>query len=236
MQIPIRILMARYQNHLYRIAFSICQNREDAEVDLNPASIRRSRTTRVVRRMCYTAACLVMLFAASNGICYAATGSSLVHTIIVMANGANVEISEDGISVSFTIESTGDLSYTTAENGRLYLNLNDEKTDITDQCSATDYFRKDYTDSEGNTHVIIAGGTVDSYGWAEYIFNAEGKYIFNTMNIPTDDANPDYVPAWFTKAEKDLGLDADALLEQDGSYKMDENSVEQTETVTESAQ
>ena len=31
MKIPIRILMERYQNHLYRIAFSICQNREDAE-------------------------------------------------------------------------------------------------------------------------------------------------------------------------------------------------------------
>ena len=36
-----------------------------------------------------------MLFAASNGICYAATGKSLVHTIIVMADGSNVEISED---------------------------------------------------------------------------------------------------------------------------------------------
>ena len=208
----------------------------DAEINLNPASIRRSRTTRVVRRMCYTAACLVMMFAASNGICYAATGKSLVHTIIVMADGSNVEISEDDNSVTFTIEKTGDLSYTTAENGRLYLNLNDEKTDITDQCSDTDYFRKDYTDSEGNKHVLIAGGTVESYGWSEYIFNSEGKYIFNTMNIPTDEADPKDVPAWFTKAEKDLGLDADTLLEQGGSYKIDETGIEQTETVTESAQ
>ena len=208
----------------------------DAEINLNPASIPRSRTTRVVRRMCYTAACLVMMFAASNGICYAATGKSLVHTIIVMADGSNVEISEDDNSVTFTIEKTGDLSYTTAENGRLYLNLNDEKTDITDQCSDTDYFRKDYTDSEGNKHVLIAGGTVESYGWAEYIFNAEGKYIFNTMNIPTDEANPDETPVWFAKAEKDLGVDADALLEQGGSYKIDETGIEQTETVTESAQ
>ena len=208
----------------------------DAEINLNPASIRRSRTTRVVRRMCYTAACLVMMFAASNGICYAATGKSLVHTIIVMADGSNVEISEDDNSVTFTIEKTGDLSYTTAENGRLYLNLNDEKTDITDQCSDTDYFRKDYTDSEGNKHVLIAGGTVESYGWAEYIFNSEGKYIFNTMNIPTDETDPKDVPAWFTKAEKDLGLDADTLLEQGGSYQIDETGIEQTETVTESAQ
>ena len=208
----------------------------DAEINLNPASIRHSRTTRVVRRLCYTAACLVMLFAASNGICYAATGKSLVHTIIVMADGSNVEISEDDNSVTFTIEKTGDLSYTTVENGRLYLNLNDEKTDITDQCSDTDYFRKDYTDSEGNKHVLIAGGTVESYGWAEYIFNSEGKYIFNTMNIPTDEADPKDVPAWFTKAEKDLGLDADTLLEQGGSYQIDETGIEQTETVTESAQ
>ena len=218
----------------YKKAFDALQT--DAEIHLNRTAIRHSRTTRVVRRVCYTAACLVMLFAASNGICYAATGKSLVHTIIVMADGSNVEISEDDNSVTFTIEKTGDLSYTTAENGRLYLNLNDEKTDITDQCSDTDYFRKDYTDSEGNTHVLIAGGTVESYGWAEYIFNAEGKYIFNTMNIPTDEANPDAVPVWFAKAEKDLGVDADALLEQGGSYKIDETGIEQTETVTESAQ
>lgn len=218
----------------YKKAFDTLQT--DAEINLSRTSIRHSRTTRVVRRICYTAACLVMLFAASNGICYAATGKSLVHTIIVMADGSNVEISEDDNSVTFTIEKTGDLSYTTAENGRLYLNLNDEKTDITDQCSDTDYFRKDYTDSEGNKHVLIAGGTVESYGWAEYIFNAEGKYIFNTMNIPTDEANPDAVPVWFAKAEKDLGVDADTLLEQGGSYKIDETGIERTETVTESAQ
>ena len=218
----------------YKKAFDALQT--DAEIHLNRTAIRHSRNTRVVRRICYTAACLVMLFAASNGICYAATGKSLVHTIIVMADGSNVEISEDDNSVTFTIEKTGNLSYTTAENGRLYLNLNDEKTDITDQCSDTDYFRKDYTDSEGNTHVLVAGGTVESYGWAEYIFNAEGKYIFNTMNIPTDEANPDAMPVWFAKAEKDLGVDADTLLEQGGSYKIDETGIEQTETVTESAQ
>lgn len=218
----------------YKKAFDTLQT--DAEINLSRTSIRHSRTTRVVRRICYTAACLVMLFAASNGICYAATGKSLVHTIIVMADGSNVEISEDDNSVTFTIEKTGDLSYTTAENGRLYLNLNDEKTDITDQCSETDYYRHDYTDSEGNKHVLIAGGTVESYGWAEYIFNAEGKYIFNTMNIPTDEAKSDETPVWFTKAEKDLGVDADALLEQGGSYKIDETGIEQTETVTESAQ
>ena len=218
----------------YKKAFDTLQT--DAEINLSRTSIRHSRTTRVVRRICYTAACLVMLFAASNGICYAATGKSLVHTIIVMADGSNVEISEDDNSVTFTIEKTGDISSTTAENGRLYLNLNDEKTDITDQCSETDYYRHDYTDSEGNKHVLIAGGTVESYGWAEYIFNAEGKYIFNTMNIPTDEAKSDETPVWFTKAEKDLGVDADALLEQGGSYKIDETGIEKTETVTESAQ
>ena len=218
----------------YKKAFDTLQT--DAEIHLNRTTIRHNRTTRIIRHVGYAAACLVMLFAASNGICYAATGKSLVHTIIVMADGSNVEISEDDNSVTFTIEKTGDLSYTTAENGRLYLNLNDEKTDITDQCSETDYFRKDYTDSEGNKHVLIAGGTVESYGWAEYIFNAEGKYIFNTMNIPTDEAHPDETPVWFVKAEKDLGVDADALLEQGGSYQMDENSIEQTQTVTESAQ
>ena len=72
----------------YKKAFDTLQT--DTEINLSRTSIRHSRTTRVVRRICYTAACLVMLFAASNGICYAATGKSLVHTIIVMADGSNV--------------------------------------------------------------------------------------------------------------------------------------------------
>lgn len=38
------------------------------------------------------------------------------------------------------------------------------------------------------------------------------------------------------KLKKNLGVDADALLEQGGSYKIDETGIEQTETATESAQ
>lgn len=223
------------KNHeKYKQAFDCLTT--DAEINLNPASIRHSRTTHVIRRFGMAAACLVMLFAASNGICYAATGSSLVHTIIHMANGTSVEYEESDNSVSFTIEQVGDNSYTSVENGRLYLDLNGKKTDITDKCSDKDYYRQDYTDAEGNKHVIVAGGTTASHGWAEYIFNSDGAYIFNTMNIPNTEADPNANPTWFKNAEKDLGLDADSLIEQGGSYKMDENSIEQSETVTESAQ
>ena len=59
----------------YKKAFDTLQT--DAEIHLNRTTIRHNRTTRIMRHVGYAAACLVMLFAASNGICYAATGKSL---------------------------------------------------------------------------------------------------------------------------------------------------------------
>ena len=87
---------------------------------------------------------------------------------------------------------------------------------ITDKCSTDTYFRYDYTDADHITHVIVIGGTADDYGYAEYLFDADGTYIFNNMNVSSD------TPAWFVNAEKDLGVDAESLSDEAATYSVTE--------------
>ncbi len=117
--------------------------------------------------------------------------------------------------MSFRIEST-DQTYVNVKAGRLYFTLNGQQTDITDKCSADTYFRYDYTDTDHITHVIIIGGTVDDYGYAEYLFDADGTYIFNNMNVSSD------TPAWFVNAENDLGVDVESLSDEAATYSVTE--------------
>ena len=91
-----------------------------------------------------------------------------------------------------------------------------QQTDITDKCSTDTYFRYDYTDADHITHVIVIGGTADDYGYAEYLFDADGTYIFNNMNVSSD------TPAWFVNAEKDLGVDAESLSDEAATYSVTE--------------
>lgn len=117
--------------------------------------------------------------------------------------------------MSFRIEST-DQTYVTARAGRLYFTLNGQQTDITDKCSTDTYFRYDYTDADHITHVIVIGGTADDYGYAEYLYDADGTYIFNNMNVSSD------TPAWFVNAEKDLGVNAESLSDEAATYSVTE--------------
>ena len=54
-------------------------------------------------------------------------------------------------------------------------------------------------------HVILIGGTPDTAGWAELIFDENGEYLFNQMNVGTDDAEEE--PAWLLKGMHDQGVE-----------------------------
>lgn len=71
-------------------------------------------------------------------------------------------------------------------------------------------------DANHITHVIVIGGTADDYGYAEYLFDKDGTYIFNNMNVSSD------TPAWFVNAEKDLGVDAESLSDEAATYSVTE--------------
>ena len=99
---------------------------------------------------------------------------------VVVENGKNAE--NEWYEVSVT--ENGDNDYFEIEDGRIYFVLNDIKEDITDQCSNDTWFRYKNIKEDGDWSVILIGGTPDNCGWVELLFDKNGTYYTNIMNVP----------------------------------------------------
>lgn len=143
------------------------------------------------------AAAFAICLIGSNFISYAATGSSWIQKTLQLGNGASIEIDNSQEQTSVSVDGDYGLEqYILIHDDRMYFIINDEKIDITDQCSSEEYFQYDYAAADGTKHVIFAGGTIEEAGWAEFIFDSDGTYLTNIMHI---DGNAS--PAWLINAE-----------------------------------
>ncbi len=147
---------------------------------------KRSKNYLWIRAAACIAACMTLLF------CIPTTREFIVHAAVDLmkvfytANGNEVIYIESTQETQFVIAFDGNKSYAKVENGRLYFTLKNETIDITDQCSDTSYYRHVLSNPDGSRSVILVGGTIDDYGWVELIFDEDGKYIFNQMDIKED--------------------------------------------------
>ncbi|MBR1817071.1 MAG: hypothetical protein IJ763_10325 [Lachnospiraceae bacterium] len=143
-----------------------------------------------LRNSLYAFAAFAVFFLGSNVVSYAKTGEFWVASVFNIKTGSGMEVTVDNsdpdvsmITINYDEENA--TNYYSVENGRLYFIFNDIKQDITDECSEDKYFKYEYTDEDSYRHAIIIGGTVDNPGWAEYIFDKDGNYVFNTMSVST---------------------------------------------------
>ena len=99
------------------------------------------------------------------------------------------------------------------KDGRLYLVLGEEWTDITDKCSATEYYRYELVHEDGAKEVILVGGVPEKYkyGWVIEIYDNEGNFMAVRNNIPY--SSPRSYPnceaedfEWVKKAYEDEGM------------------------------
>lgn len=100
---------------------------------------------------------------------------------VITANGQEITVEQRTNESVAVVNDVDEKGYALVENGRLYFVLGDIKTDVTDQCSETSYYRYEIVNSDGSRNVIFVGGTVVDYGWVELIFDNTGKYITNSM-------------------------------------------------------
>jgi len=100
---------------------------------------------------------------------------------VFTANGQEITVEQRTNESVAVVNDVDEKGYALVENGRLYFVLGDIKTDVTDQCSETSYYRYEIVNSDGSRSVIFVGGTVVDYGWVELIFDNTGKYITNSM-------------------------------------------------------
>lgn len=135
------------------------------------------------------AAAFIVAMLLSNGITYAATGETWIGSLIrnaAFANGDEAQLIENENETAAVIDSDYDFStYLRTENGRLLFSFDGLNKDITDQVSATDYFRYEKTLENGGRSVILVGGSCEeTWGWIELVFDKDGNYITNRMFIP----------------------------------------------------
>ena len=107
-----------------------------------------------------------------------AYGETIVDRVYNMMTGGMVEhgTTEDG-----TAYASGSYNADEAvppverrEDGRLYLTVNGENLDITDQCSYETPYLYECTGPDGLRHAFIIGGGLDAIGWAEFLWNENG--------------------------------------------------------------
>ena len=164
-------------------------------------AIRRKKNGNVAARsvlIAVTAALAVMMIIPATRTRMVNAAAGLIS--LFSAGGQEITVEhknkENKVSVDYT---DSNKSYTAVENGRLYMVVGDVKKDVTDQCSMTDYYRYETVNPDGGKSVILVGGTVDRHGWIELIYDANGKYVTNVMDVPgdPDDALMKDPDAWF---------------------------------------
>lgn len=102
------------------------------------------------------------------------------------ADGSEIQYRETENERSVYIENVH-TDYVKVVNGRLYFVIDDIQIDVTDECSDTSYYRYEIKNADGSRNVIFVGGTIENAGWVELIFDSEGKYVTNRMQIRGDD-------------------------------------------------
>lgn len=90
------------------------------------------------------------------------------------------------------------------EDGRLYLTINGENKDITEECSYTEPYIYEFVAEDGLRHAFIIGGDLDAIGWGEFIFDENNMPTGGTMSFGTPDGSDD--APWFAAGKQELGL------------------------------
>ncbi len=104
-----------------------------------------------------------------------------------------LEIAEDYTAIS--VEEVPEANFFSVEEGKLYFEFEGMHDDITDTVKKDGYFRFEITRESGKS-VLFIGGENGQYGWCELVFDKDGKYVTNRMNIPAvnnDNGNPKWL-------------------------------------------
>ena len=124
--------------------------------------------------------------------------------VFTFFDGTNAEIAaEEDHSAVIIEESPDGGEFFKIEDGRLYFTYDGTRSEITDQVSDTKYFRFEIR-RENEKSVLFIGGAPGRYGWCELLFDADGNYITNRMDVP--DGPDGGAPEWLLDAMRSEGV------------------------------
>ena len=167
---------------------------------------------------------LVTAAAVAAALTVGALAASGVLSRITFHTGATIEygVNEDGTEYSTVSGTSLDESYPLeVRDGKAWFTTETgEKLDITGQFSETEPYVYSYVDEGGLTHDIVVGGTLESFGLFEYLYDEGSSYTASTGYLPPE--SPAY-PAWRAAYEAEHGIPAPSggePVEQDSSGEL----------------
>lgn len=132
---------------------------------------------------------IAVLFAIPSTRAMMAYAADRIIHIFHTADGGQVIYEETDSSLEFTVNYTED-SYVEIADGRIYMTVDDKKIDVTNDCDKESYYRYEIAHDDGSKSVIFVGGSLEKAGYVELLFDKDGKYVFNKMNVPVcEDGN-----------------------------------------------
>ena len=120
-------------------------------------------------------------------------------------NGGEINLVIDESNQIISAEYNLGTDYVQVIDNRMYLVIDGDLTDITDQCSESEYYRYEIKNDDGTYELIYVGGTIDDFGWLDVIIKP--KYLDNrtvATYFTGGHADPEILThEWQIKAEKD---------------------------------
>lgn len=159
--------------------------------------------TKFFRRPMAAAAAVILVvalsataFAYSGGFYRFMTGGSVQE---VMDADGNVIGSQGQVDLDQVVDPVE-----VREDGRLYLTIDGQDTDITGLCSYETPYIYECTGPDGLRHAFIIGGDLDAIGWAEFFWNEDGMPQGGSAHFGASEG-PDDAP-WLEAGKNQLNL------------------------------
>lgn len=105
------------------------------------------------------------------------------------ADGGEVIYEEKDNELSFTVSEPIDCSYIEVSGDKIYLTVEDKIIDVTSYCDEKSYYRYEMMNSDGSKSVLFIGGSIERAGYVELVFDENGQYVFNKMQVPFINGN-----------------------------------------------
>ena len=179
--------MRDYRRMMEQVTLSDEKKEEIMEMieNKNTAKRRMPRTAKIVLAAALAVGCVLSIAA------------GLPAQVYHFVAGGSVVVEQGGAEVNFTLTGDEEASPVTVEDGRLVLNVDGQKLDITDKVDEDTPYVQERTDpATGNKGYLVVGGTVEDYGWAEFFLTEDGTCSMTGENawdnmVPV---NGEYIP------------------------------------------
>ena len=172
--------MRDYRRMMEQVTLSDQKKEEIMEMieNKNTAKRRMPRTAKIVLAAALAVGCVLSIAA------------GLPAQVYNFVTGGSVVVEPGGAEVNFTLTGDEEVSPVIVENGRLMLEADGQKLDITDKVDENTPYVQERTDpATGNKGYLVVGGTVEDFGWAEFFLTEDG-----TCSMMGDNAWDNMVP------------------------------------------